>query len=342
MAKRFVIPFAASGDKTVTPDATDPAGAISYSQGWPVAYQLADTDPNYRPVGRQEMNGVLNDITGAIAELQTLGFPEWVAVSGLVAPYRINAWVRHNDVVYVSSIANNSGVPGAVGSGWIDFNTLTSGRQGTTQKFETTGTYTPSAGMKFVVVEVVGAGGGSGVVSATSATQTSTAGGGAAGSYAKGILTAAQIGASQAITVGVGGVGGNISSGNGATGGASSVGYLIVAPGGGGSTAGVLVATTSSNLAPGGTPGAPATGGGILNNAGNQGQYGIVVLSNTLGGIGGNTPVGSGGSAGGASFTPTSGSGYGSGAGGPSNGVSSPVKNGVQGRNGVVILTEYF
>jgi len=122
MTKRFVVPFAATGDKTVTPDATDPAGAISYSQGWGVSYQLADTDPSYRPVGRQEMNGVLNDITGAIGEMQALGFPEWVAVAGLVPPYAINAMLRHNDRIYRSVISNNSDEPG-VGAGitsWED------------------------------------------------------------------------------------------------------------------------------------------------------------------------------------------------------------------------------
>lgn len=112
MAKRFVIPFATSGDKSVTPDATDPGGAISYSQGWPVAYQLPDTDPNYRPVGRQEMNGVLFDVTGALAELQTLGYPEWVAVAGLVTPYAINAVVRHNANNWRNTVANNSVEPG--------------------------------------------------------------------------------------------------------------------------------------------------------------------------------------------------------------------------------------
>lgn len=113
MAKRFVVPFATSGDKSVTPDATALDGSISYSQGWPSAYQLADTDPNYRPVGRQEMNGVFYDVTGAIAELQTLGFPKWVPVTGLVTPYEINAYVRHDDIVYKSVIPNNSSVPGA-------------------------------------------------------------------------------------------------------------------------------------------------------------------------------------------------------------------------------------
>ena len=112
MTKRFVIPFATSGDKSVTPDATDPAGAISYSQGWPVAYQLADTDPNYRPVGRQEMNGVLFDVTGALAEIQSLGAPEWVAVTGLVTPYAINAVLRHNGFVWRNTVPNNSVEPG--------------------------------------------------------------------------------------------------------------------------------------------------------------------------------------------------------------------------------------
>jgi hypothetical protein len=118
MAKRFVIPFATSGDKSVTPDATDPGGAISYSQGWPAAYQLPDTDPAYRPVGRQEMNGVLFDVTGALAELQTLGFPEWVAVAGLVTPYAINAVVRHNNANWRNAVANNSVEPG-IDATWV-------------------------------------------------------------------------------------------------------------------------------------------------------------------------------------------------------------------------------
>jgi len=121
MAKRFVVPFAATGDKTVTPDATDPAGAISYSQGWGSQYQLPDTDPSYRPVGRQEMNGVLNDITGAIAEVQTLGYPEWVAVTGLVTPYAINAHVRHSGFNWRNTVTNNSAEPG-VGAGWVNTN----------------------------------------------------------------------------------------------------------------------------------------------------------------------------------------------------------------------------
>lgn len=122
MVKRFVVPFAATGDKTTTPDATDPGGAISYSQGWPVAYQLPNSDPNYRPVGRQEMNGVFNDVTGAIGEMQALGFPEWVAVAGLVPPYAINATMRHNNRIFRSLITNNSDEPG-VGAGatsWED------------------------------------------------------------------------------------------------------------------------------------------------------------------------------------------------------------------------------
>lgn len=123
MAKRFVIPFATSGDKSVTPDATDPAGAISYSQGWPVAYQLADTDPNYRPVGRQEMNGVLFDVTGAIAEIQAFGFPEWVPVAGLVTPYAVNAVLRHNGNNWRNTVPNNSVEPGT-DSTWVLNNEL--------------------------------------------------------------------------------------------------------------------------------------------------------------------------------------------------------------------------
>ena len=118
-AKRFAVPFATTGDKATIPDAVDSQGAVSYSEGWGPDYQLPDDDPSYRPVGRQEMNGVLNDITAAIAEVQQNGVATWVQPAGLIPPYPINALVRHNDKVWLNNLANNSAAP-AVANGWID------------------------------------------------------------------------------------------------------------------------------------------------------------------------------------------------------------------------------
>lgn len=119
MAKRFAVPFAATGDKQTIPDATDPNGAVSYPEGWGSDYQLPDDDPSYRPVGRPEMNGVLNDITGAIAEIQQNGVAVWVQPAGIIPPYPINALVRYNDRVWLNSVANNSAIPSSA-NGWTD------------------------------------------------------------------------------------------------------------------------------------------------------------------------------------------------------------------------------
>lgn len=68
------------------------------------------------------------------------------------------------------------------------------------QLFTASGTYTPSAGMLFCIVEIVGGGGGAGTYSASGA-----AIGGAAGGYCRKLYTAAAIGASVTVTCGTGG-----------------------------------------------------------------------------------------------------------------------------------------
>lgn len=86
------------------------------------------------------------------------------------------------------------------------------------------GTYTPTPGTAYIQVEMVGGGGGSGgcslLANAGSATVTT---GGASGGYLKFTMSAAQIGASLAYTVGAGGAGGT-SSTNGTVGNATTFG----------------------------------------------------------------------------------------------------------------------
>ena len=98
------------------------------------------------------------------------------------------------------------------------------------QKFTTSGTYTPTAGMKSVIFEVQGGGAGGGGSTGASAGNVSLGAPGTSASYAKGLFTAATIGASQVVTIGGGSNGGaGIAATNGGT---SSVGSLITAPGG--------------------------------------------------------------------------------------------------------------
>lgn len=343
MAKRFVVPFASTGDKTVTPDATDPGGAISYSQGWPVAYQLLDTDPSYRPVGRQEMNGVLYDVTGAISELQNHGLPSWVAVGGLVPPYVVGALVRHVDKNWRSTIANNSGTPGAGGSGWVELDTQTGKFLGL-RVINVTGTYTPTPGMSTCVVEIVGGGGGSAHVQATGAAQFATTGGGGAGMYAKLLLTAAQIGASVSCVIGAGGAG--ASAGGtptvSASGGATLFGGLATVGGGGRSLAGVI--SSGTYLTPPGIGGTSFSGTGtpIYTKAGENGTWGTYSTgSGQLGGNGGSSPLGTGGPGSGIGIPAVQGLGYGSGGGASSLGPSSASIGGAPGAQGVILVWEY-
>lgn len=106
------------------------------------------------------------------------------------------------------------------------------------QVFTASGTYTPSTGMLYCVVEAVDGGGGGGGVKGTTGSANIGAGG-FGGAYGASVFTATQIGASKAVTIGTGGTAGSTAGGNGGTGGATSLGTLLVgntAPGGAGST----------------------------------------------------------------------------------------------------------
>lgn len=89
------------------------------------------------------------------------------------------------------------------------------------------GTYTPSANLIAALVMAIGGGGGGGGALVNAAQMMSVAGGGGgAGSTAISVFTAATIGASKAVTVGLGGSGG-IGNAAGGTGGASGLGTTI-------------------------------------------------------------------------------------------------------------------
>src|SRR5277367_2234853 len=78
------------------------------------------------------------------------------------------------------------------------------------QTFTTSGTYTPSAGISYATIEVIGGGGGGGGEKTTTAARTTgTSGGGGGGGYAQLFASASQIGISPiTVTVGTGGAGG--------------------------------------------------------------------------------------------------------------------------------------
>lgn len=206
------------------------------------------------------------------------------------------------------------------------------------QVFTSNGTYTPTTGMKYCTVEVVGAGGGSGGAANTSGSQFSSSGGGGGGGYAKKTFSAATIGSSQVVTVGTGGPGGSAGNNNGTAGGTSSLGSLISATGGAGGSGGAASGTPLNSF--GGLGGVGSNGD--INVTGGPGGFGFAAFSLSYaaeanGGstfYAGETTESSGIAA--AGNTP------GGGAAGAVVGASDSAKAGAAGGNGTVIITEYI
>lgn len=208
------------------------------------------------------------------------------------------------------------------------------------QTFTSNGTYTPTSGMLYCVIEIVGSGGGGGGCAATTAAQFSAASGGAGGEYARGIFSAATVGASQTVTCPAGGAGGTAGANNGTAGSTTSVGALITALGGGNGLAGT--ATTGASNAAGSTGGTGGTGGSFRCQGGpGSPSFCSITGGILLSGTGGVSIMGTG-----ALARPTSGDGvtggnYGSGGSGAANSVSQSARAGGTGGGGLVVITEY-
>lgn len=217
-------------------------------------------------------------------------------------------------------------------------------KQISVQKFTTSGTYTPSAGTIYAVIECIGGGGaGGGVAGAT--TYGVAAGGGGAGAYSRTVASAATIGASQTVTIGAGGAPGAAGANAGGNGGQTSVGALCTAPGGSGGSA----ASSGGVLGGGGSGGAVGTGDLTVPGArGSRGQGTFIAPGYNVvssGGGGANSPYGSGGDIGVAFANASAGSaatGYGAGGGGAAAQNSTATAAGGAGAPGLVIITEFL
>jgi hypothetical protein len=157
----------------------------------------------------------------------------------------------------------------------------------TAQFFTANGTYTPSSGMVACLVIATGGGGGAGgSACAAFVTGPSLAAGGpgGAGGTCIELFTAAQIGASQVVTIGTGGSGGNNTGTDGTTGGNTTLGSLFNARGGDGGI-GVSVGDGETGF---GSPGEGDSGiNGLINLAGGGGTRNISTGVGTIRGLGG-------------------------------------------------------
>lgn len=199
------------------------------------------------------------------------------------------------------------------------------------QKFTSTGTYTPTSGMAYCIIEAVGGGGGGGGAKGT----TATAGGGGGGGYTKGIFTAAQIGASQTVTINTGGTGGSTAGGNGVAGGSVTVGSLISVNGGSGGNG------STAGMQSGGGGGGVTTAGNLVSVHGSVAGFGVSATGFAFfGGGGGGSFYGAGGGPQAAGTTGNAGTDFGAGGSGSGDTTSTGFAGGA-GSNGIVIITEY-
>lgn len=206
------------------------------------------------------------------------------------------------------------------------------------QVFTASGTYTPTTGMIYCMIECWGAGGGGGgAVVAGTANQVATGGGGGAGGYSRKLASASDIGASKTVTIGAAGPGGSAGNNAGTAGGDTSVGALCIGKGGG---AGGGHAGTSATAATAGAGGVAGTGDVI--GVGQDGDIGTAYTHNVIS-RGGNSSLGNGGAAGGAGVKADGGGatwkGAGGGGGYAPNGTSNAA--GGAGGAGYVVVTEW-
>jgi hypothetical protein len=190
--------------------------------------------------------------------------------------------------------------------------------------FTSSGTYTPTAGTRAILVKLVGGGGGG----AGSNSSTVCVGGGGGGGGAESFLTTFT--STVAMTVGAGGTAG--SSANGGNGGTTSFGSYLSATGGTGGTMG------SGNGSAGGV-GTVSSGNGFAVNGSGGGTGQSRAVSGTVagdaGGAGGNSMLGGGGRGG--NYSGTAG-----GAGSVGGGGGSALTTGGAGGDGIIIVYEYF
>jgi hypothetical protein len=241
-------------------------------------------------------------------------------------------------LAYVGSLNSNAG-------GFIIVNAQTNAASTAIegivkQTFTTgTGTYTPTTGMLYCIIECWGPGGGGGGTATAGSSLFSGGAGGGSGGYSKTLCTAAQIGASKAVTVsafGAGAAAGNNAGINAA--GSTSVGSLCVANGGagGGGNAG-----TSGSSCSGGAGGVPGTGDVTL--AGFPGGYGTASTQPTFSGAGGGPGGGSGAITGsGDEVTGSAATGIGGGGGGGMSQNAGGAAAGGAGGAGLVVIYEYL
>lgn len=205
----------------------------------------------------------------------------------------------------------------------------------TVQTFTADGTWTKPTGLKWAIIKLVAGGGGGGGVG--SGANPVGAGGGAGGGACWKIVAAADLGATEDVTVGAGGTAGANTGGTGGTGGTSSFGAHCSATGGAG---GVGADGSAAQACSGGSGGVGSSGS--ENASGSGGGAGFPDSNDPISGAGGASGFGMGGGAPGiAANVGATGGSYGGGGSGACGGGST-ARSGGAGGPGVVQVWEFY
>lgn len=127
----FLYPFASlatpTSDVVPIPNTGADSGGVNYQYGFTPPYEYPSSNPSNLPVPRQQFNQLMLDITTALQQLQTQGYPLWIApavgsAQGGPVNYPIYSVVAYNAgsgiLIYESQVAKNASVPGADGN-WV-------------------------------------------------------------------------------------------------------------------------------------------------------------------------------------------------------------------------------
>jgi hypothetical protein len=316
------------------PSGTLPAADTTYANSSLDSAAIIAGWPYKKVVDAADYNELMRRMTTLMGLQETYGILPFCAST----IYPVGAQVMGADgVVYTSIQAANTNKEPQTETAW--WASSRSGQLLAVQIFTTPGTatYTPTAGARNAVVEVVGGGGGGGGTIDTDSTQAKAATGGGAGAYGKKWISGVT---SQTVTVGAGGSGGAKTS-NGSAGGTSSFGSIITATGGAGGT---CPSGSSHGNYNSGSVGGTASGGDI-NIPGHSSHPSWASSSPDFfaqgsGSNGANSQFGSGGLSR-LNANSDAGSGYGAGGGGSSTGASTSGSAGGAGAPGIIIVWEY-
>src|SRR5690606_31665010 len=106
-------------DREALADLDPGTGKVSLPSGWTPDYEKENDDPNYRPVGRQELNGILHEITASLGEMQIYGVATW---RPLVGGWPAGARVAQTGGIgaWYNTVEGNTSDPNDGGTGWIE------------------------------------------------------------------------------------------------------------------------------------------------------------------------------------------------------------------------------